>query len=90
MVSAKVIVKNPMGLHLRPASVLSETALRYKAKISFKYKHNIANVKSILSILGSCVKADTEIELICEGEDEEAALDAIRTIIESEFEDDFG
>ena len=54
MVSAKVMVKNPSGLHLRPAGVL-----------------------------GACIKTNSEIELICEGEDEEEALATIRTLIEN-------
>ncbi|ROR28625.1 phosphocarrier protein [Mobilisporobacter senegalensis] len=83
MVSAKVMVKNPSGLHLRPAGVLCEEALKFKSKISFKYQHSIANAKSVLSVLGACVKSDSEIELICEGEDEEKALAAIKNLIEN-------
>jgi len=33
-----------------------------------------ANAKSVLSVLGACVKCGDEIELFCEGEDEEEAL----------------
>lgn len=83
MVSAKVMVKNPSGLHLRPAGVLCEEALKFDSKISFKHQHSIANAKSVLSVLGACVKANSEIELICEGEDEEKALAILKDLIES-------
>lgn len=83
MVSQKVVIKNPTGLHLRPAGVLCNEAMRFSAKITFKYGNDIANAKSVLSVLGSCVKSGSEIELICEGEDEEAALEAVITAIEN-------
>lgn len=83
MVSAKVMVKNPSGLHLRPAGVLCEEALRFKSKISLKHQHSVVNGKSVLSVLGACIKTNSEIELICEGEDEEEALATIRTLIEN-------
>ena len=74
MVSQKVTVNNPSGLHLRPAGNLCKEAMKYKSKITFEYSGNTANAKSVLSVLGACVKCGDEIELFCEGEDEEEAL----------------
>ena len=84
MVSQKVRIKNPTGLHLRPAGVLCKNAIEYSSVITFKYGgENIANAKSVLSGLGACIKSGDEIELICEGEDEEKALKDIIALIES-------
>ena len=44
---------------------------------------NIANAKSVLSVLGACIKSGDEIELICEGDDEEKALREMVELIES-------
>ena len=82
MVSQKVVIKNPTGLHLRPAGILCKDAMQFKSHITFRYRDNIANVKSVLSVLGACIKSGDEIELICEGEDEEEALKAIVVAIE--------
>ena len=82
MVSQKVIIKNPTGLHLRPAGLFCKTAVQYKAKISFCTKDTIANAKSVLSVLGACIKNGDEIELICEGVDEVEALHAMVQIVE--------
>ena len=41
-----------------------------------------ANAKSVLSVLGACVKSGDEIELICDGEDEKEAMDAMVSAIE--------
>ncbi len=83
MVSQKVIIKNPTGLHLRPAGILCKEAMQYKSLITFKFKENTANAKSVLSVLGACVKCGDEIELFCEGEDEDAALSALIGAIDS-------
>ncbi len=83
MVSKKVTIKNPTGLHLRPAGNLCKEAMKFRSMITFTFRENTANAKSVLSVLGACVKSGDEIELICEGEDEEEALESLVTAIES-------
>lgn len=74
MLSYKVTVRNPSGLHLRPAGLLCGEAIKYKSSITFQYAGGTANAKSVLSVLGACVKS--------EGEDEQAAIDALVALIE--------
>ena len=75
MVSQKVNVKNATGLHLRPAGLLCEIAMKYASKVTFHTENNYkANAKSVLSVLGACVKAGEEIEVFCDGPDEAEAL----------------
>ncbi|HJD39779.1 MAG TPA: HPr family phosphocarrier protein [Candidatus Blautia stercoripullorum] len=83
MISQKVTIKNPTGLHLRPAGILCKEAMKFKSLITFRFRDGSANAKSVLSVLGACVKCGDEIELICEGEDEEAALETLVAAIES-------
>lgn len=83
MVSRKVKVKNPSGLHLRPAGILCKEAMKYKSLITFQYTDGTANAKSVLSVLGACVKCGDEIELFCEGSDEKEALEDLVASIES-------
>ena len=83
MVSEKVIINNPTGLHLRPAGVLCKEAMQFKSLITFNFRGGAANAKSVLSVLGACIKSGTEIELVCEGEDEELALKTLVDAIES-------
>ena len=82
MISQKVTVKNSTGLHLRPAGILCKEAMKYKSLITFTFDGGTANAKSVLSVLGACVKCGDEIELVCEGTDEETALHALVTVIE--------
>lgn len=82
MVSRKVLVKNPTGLHLRPAGNLCKEATKYKSLITFSFNGSIVNAKSVLSVLGACVKCGNEIELFCDGIDENEALDSLVVAIE--------
>lgn len=82
MVTQKAIIKNPTGLHLRPAGEFCKTAVQFQSKITFQFKDITANAKSVLSVLGSCIKHGDEIELVCEGDDEEEALKAMLKVIE--------
>ena len=83
MVSQKVTIKNPTGLHLRPAGILCKDAMEFKPTITFRFKDTTANAKSVLSVLGACVKSGDEIELVCDGEDEKEALAFLVKAIES-------
>ena len=85
MVSQKVVIKNPTGLHLRPAGILCKEAMQFKSHITFRYRNNVANAKSVLSVLGACIKSGDEIEIVCEGEDEEEALKALVALVENGF-----
>ena len=83
MLSQAIKIKNPIGLHLRPAGNLCKEAMKFKSKITFEYRGNTANAKSVLSVLGACIKSGDEITLICEGEDEREALQSLIAYIES-------
>lgn len=83
MVSQKVTINNPTGLHLRPAGIFCNTANRFDCRVTFEYGNTSANAKSVLSVLGACIKTGDEILLICEGEKEEEALKAMVDAVES-------
>ena len=83
MVSQSVVIKNPTGLHLRPAGILCKEAMQYKSQITFSFRGNTANAKRVLSVLGACIKCGDEICFSCDGEDEEAALKALIEAVES-------
>lgn len=86
MVNGKVKIKNPTGLHLRPAGLFCKTAMQFGCKITVikrsKTEDVTANAKSVLSVLGACIKSGDEIEIICEGKDEEEALQEMISIVE--------
>ena len=87
MVSKKVTIKNPTGLHLRPAGELCKTAIQFKSKVTFAFDGGTSNAKSVLSVLGACVRGGEVIELVCEGEDEQTALEHLVDLLEHSLQE---
>lgn len=85
MLSQKVVVAEPSGLHLRPAGKLCELSLKYESKISIKKGDSTANAKSVLGLLAARIICGDEIEIICDGTDEEEALRAVSEVIQNGF-----
>ncbi|SFR57214.1 HPr family phosphocarrier protein [Anaeromicropila populeti] len=82
MISARIQMNNPLGLHLRPVGVLCTEALNYECKIEIKKDNIVANAKSVLSVLAAGIRYGEEFELICSGSDEKAALDTLKKLFE--------
>jgi len=87
VVAQVVKIINPTGLQVRPAGELCKEADKFKCKVTFEYEGNEANAKSVLSVLGACIKSGDEIKLICDGEGEEEALAHLVACIEAGLED---
>lgn len=85
MVNWVAQINNPSGLHLRPAGDLCKLAMEFESNITFKYNNGTgtANAKSVLSVLGACVKCGDTVEFVCEGEDEEKALAMIKELVKN-------
>ena len=83
MVKQEVNVNNEAGLHARPANVFVKTAAQFPFNVRISKGGKLFNGKSMVSVLSACVKCDTMIEVICDGEREEEALAAIVQAVES-------
>lgn len=81
-----VMLKNKTGLHLRPAGLVCKTAMEYKSHITLNSENILANAKSVLSVLGAGFQTGDTLEIRCEGEDEQEALEAMVTLFESGLE----
>lgn len=81
MIKKKVLVTSKSGLHARPANLLIKEAQHYHAAVEICVNNSLYNAKSLLGILAAGVDYGTEIEVVCTGEDEEAACDAIVKLI---------
>ncbi len=75
----KVIIKDPVGLHARPASVMVQEANKFESELTITSGDKSGNLKSIMSVMALGVKTEEEITISAEGADAEAALEAIKT-----------
>lgn len=83
MVSAKTKIINPMGMHMRPAQLFIKELTPYQCDVSILFGDKQINGKSIMNLMAACLKQGSEIEIQCDGPDEQAALDAAVKLIEA-------
>jgi phosphocarrier protein HPr len=69
----KIKIRNPHGLHLRPAAELVKFARRFKSDISLLFRRKKADTSSIIDVVSLGASSGDEVAVIIEGEDEEAA-----------------
>ena len=81
----KVSVKNALGLHTRPATAIVKLLQNCKCDVSFTYKRETINAKSILSILMLAAKKNSKIIVDVEGEDAQEVMNKILTAFEDKF-----
>ncbi|MDR0553742.1 MAG: HPr family phosphocarrier protein [Treponema sp.] len=88
MVEANVTIQNRAGIHARPAALLVQTTKDFKAGIYLEKGSDRINGKSIMGIITLGAAYGTELKIIADGEDEQAALDALVKLFDSKFEED--
>lgn len=87
-IKTQCIIQNPAGLHLRPAAKISSTLGAFKANIQLRHGNKIADAKSMNQITLLQAYQGDKIELIAEGEDAQAAIDAFNLLADENFGDD--
>jgi phosphocarrier protein HPr len=80
-----LVIHHKVGLHARPAAMFVQTAKEFRSTIRAAHGEREANAKSILSVLTLGVDQGAQVTLRAEGEDAEQALEALATLIESNF-----
>lgn len=81
-------VINRLGLHLRAASALAETARRFKSAITISTDGGQADARSVINLMMLGAAQGTRLKVRAEGEDARAALDAVRRLVEDRFGED--
>lgn len=80
MVSEKITVKNPSGLHLRPAGILSGIASKCASEVTLVKGDKRVNPKSVLVLMAAGIKCQDEITVECSGETE---AEDLKTLIDA-------
>jgi len=85
MLTKNIIISNKLGLHARASAKFVGKAGEFASKIEVKKGSKIVNGKSIMGIMMLAASKGTELELIVEGEDEQAAMTAIVDLVDNKF-----
>ncbi|WP_295939817.1 HPr family phosphocarrier protein [uncultured Alistipes sp.] len=84
MITRKVTIAAPSGMHARPAGELAKLVKTFApARVTLRTAAKEVNAASILSILSLGLKHGTEVEVYVEGGNEEVALQDIAAFISS-------
>jgi Phosphotransferase System HPr (HPr) Family len=87
MLTKTFTIKNKVGLHARPASVLVQTANKFKSDIKIEKDGRIVSAKSILGVLSLGAEKGSTIVVTVDGVDEEEALKTIEDLVNNNFGD---
>lgn len=82
MVKDSIVIENETGLHARPATEISKIAIKYNCEVSLVVNGKSINAKSPLMIMSAGIRSKTELEILCDGEDEESALQELKVAFE--------
>ncbi|HAL02765.1 MAG TPA: HPr family phosphocarrier protein [Lachnospiraceae bacterium] len=83
MLKKTVTIGMANGLDANEIAVLVQKSCKYSASVHLQIGTKKVNAKSIMGMLNICEAKGTEITLICDGSDEEKALNDIAAYIES-------
>ncbi len=78
-------VTNPKGLHTRPSTELAKCASSFRSQIILRYQKIAVNAKSLLGILTLAAGKGSRIVVEAEGEDAEAAVEALMQLAQNRF-----
>jgi len=87
-ISTTITIDHPAGLHARPAAQFVKTAARFPCKISVRKLNSQkppANAKSPLSVLTLGVNQGDTVEIIAEGDEARAAVQALVELVKNNF-----
>lgn len=82
-----VTVSNAMGIHMRPADLLSRTASRFQSQIEIEKDGQVIDCKSIISILTLGARQGANLNIKASGVDAEEAVEVLVELFESGFDE---
>jgi phosphocarrier protein HPr len=85
VIRREVLVCNPLGLHARAAARFVHAANRFRSRVKVSRDGKTMDGKSILGILLLAAGPGARLELEAEGDDEQAAVAALASLVESGF-----
>lgn len=72
-------ITDPVGIHARPAGLLAKKAAEFKSVITVVKGEKKADTRRLMALMGLGIKCGDTITVQAEGEDEQTAIDAIKT-----------
>ncbi len=87
MKEIEVVLTNKLGLHARPAAMFVREASKYSSEIMIVKDSMEYNGKSVIGVLSMGAPKGTKLIIKAKGEDEKEAIQALKELIESNFDE---
>lgn len=87
MIEQKVVIKSETGLHARPAMAVVKLAGKFKSKIILGKADKEYDAKSMVGIMMLGAAKGDELIVRVDGSDQDAAMEAIVKLIESNLDE---
>ncbi|MDR3012449.1 MAG: HPr family phosphocarrier protein [Chitinispirillales bacterium] len=88
MIEKNVKVTNTLGIHARPASMIVQTAVKYKSSVQIMRGSAQVDAKSIMSVMMLAAAYGTEVTIRADGEDEKDVIDALIALFDRKFNEE--
>ncbi len=85
MLKSSIRISNKLGLHARASAKLTKMAGSFRSDIHLSRNGRRVNAKSIMGVMMLAAGLGSEIDIEAEGDDEEAAMTALRALIDGKF-----
>lgn len=85
MIKESIEIINKLGLHARASTKFTQTASQYKSEVWVEKNGRRVNAKSIMGVMMLAAAQGTMIQIEANGEDEQAAIHALKTLINNYF-----
>ena len=76
-------VKDELGIHARPAGMLVKEVKNFQSKVTLEKDGKSVDASRLMAVMSMGVKKDMTVKVTVEGEDEDAAYEAIKTFFET-------
>ena len=86
--SAKVTIRNRLGLHARPAMTFVDLASEFQSRVTVTRGDQTVDGKSIMQMLMLAATQGTELDVVAEGADADKAIAKLTELVESKFGED--
>lgn len=85
MIQTRIQISNKLGLHARASAKLTKLASSFPCEVFMSRNDRRVNAKSIMGVMMLAAGIGTTVEVECEGEREEEALQALVALINDKF-----
>jgi phosphocarrier protein HPr len=86
-ITKQLTIINKLGLHARAASKLVAAASRFDSQVQINRNGQMADAKSIMSVLMLAASQGTVLDITVTGHDADQALDQIEALINNRFDE---